>query len=288
MTALRKPDYLAAGYKMAYLASRARHMTGDEFKELFLLINHLGEKGCFPSQETLAGEAGYSQTKVRRLRDRLAANGEIGFVAGTGHTPTRYSIPGLASHTAELKGRRAPWVPESPVEGATQGGTESLTHSLNREDDRPVLKIVPTSGWAALLHRASAQTRTLWLDQVDLVSQRDGDLVLMAPGSLYVQRIGAMLAQGGELHELARSLGIDTDRVTIKGPAHGAARAAPATVPLIAKDQDAFADRLGVQSDTVALPPVFDGNTVSLDAYRTKKAGTVREEEEDDEDEDKR
>src|SRR5688500_13375898 len=134
MSALRKPDYLTGGYKMAYLASRARHLTGDEFKALFLMVDHLGEKGCFPSQETLAEESGYSQTKVRRLRDRLAAKGEIGFVAGTGHTSTRYSIPGLPAHTAELRAKKAPGVPESPVGGATQSGTKPSNPSFNREE----------------------------------------------------------------------------------------------------------------------------------------------------------
>jgi hypothetical protein len=41
MSALRKPDHVAGGYKMAYLASRARHLTGDEFKALFLMVDHL-------------------------------------------------------------------------------------------------------------------------------------------------------------------------------------------------------------------------------------------------------
>ena len=134
MSALRKPDYLTGGYKMAYLASRARHLTGDEFKALFLMVDHLGEKGCFPSQETLAEEAGYSQTTLRRMRNKLAEKGEIGFVAGGGRAVTYYSIPGLPAHTAELLAKKAPRVPKPPHEGATQGGTDPCNSPSKKEE----------------------------------------------------------------------------------------------------------------------------------------------------------
>jgi hypothetical protein len=280
MTALRKPDYLTGGYKMAYLASRARHLTGDEFKALFLMVDHLGEKGCFPSQETLAEESGYSQTKVRRLRDRLAAKGEIGFVAGTGHTSTRYSIPGLPAHTAELRAKKAPGVPESPVGGATQSGTEPSNPSFNIkegciEGPKKVITLAPADGWHALVLRAPEDIRRHWLDKLMFQGvDAGGRITLSTDNPAVAARVRTMLDEVAGLAGIARSVGVDPAKVVIRSRRHGA-DPLPPDLQILRPTKaglDEAAQRIEAASDTPpeSMPPMFSGNTVSLAAYRTR------------------
>lgn len=277
MSALRKPDYLTGGYKMAYLKSRAPVLTPDQFVLEFMLIDHAGVKGCFPALETLARETGMSKTKIRRVRDSLAAQGEIDFISGTGHEPSRYSIPGLAAHTAELTGKKAPRVSKTPAGGAGLGGTEPSNPSSNRkEGDRPDLRVVSNDGWEALVVRASDKMRRHWLPHIDLVSEGPGGIRLRTDKSLYADRIRRELAGDGELHALAVSLGIDPERVTIEAPGCGPAPAAPDTVPLTKPGMDEMARRI---EDKPGEPesPVLHGNAVSLAAYRTKRDHAARE-----------
>jgi hypothetical protein len=276
MSAQRKPDHLIGGYKMAYLSSRARYLSGDEFKVLFLMVDHIGEKGCYPSQDTLAQESGYSQTKVRRLRDRLAEKGEIGFVAGGGRTATYYSIPGLLEHTAEMRGKKAPRVPDSPVEGATQGGTEPMNPSINRKTAAPDLKIVPSKGWDALCYRAPQILRDCWLPHVTLVSEDPDGVRLKATKSFHADRIRKELAPGGALYEIARAVGIEPEKVTIEGPNHAPVQNQPPVMPVTAQGLNEVADRIEQQSDSLRIervdksPLPADGKVTSLAAYRTK------------------
>lgn len=277
MSALRKPDYLTGGYKMAYLKSRAPVLTPDQFVLEFMLIDHAGVKGCFPALKTLARETGMSKTKVRRVRDSLAAQGEIEFTSGTGHESSRYSIPGLAAYTAELTGKTAPRVPKTPVEGATQAGTEPSNPSSNRkEGNRPDLRVVSNDGWEALVVRASDKMRRHWLPHIDLVSEGPGGIRLRTDKSLYADRIKRELEGDGELHVLAVSLGIDPERVTIEAPGCGPAPAVPDTVPLTKRGMDEMAQRIEDKPDKPE-PPVLHGNTVSLAAYRTKQDHAARE-----------
>jgi hypothetical protein len=108
MSALRKPDALTGGYKIGYWKAQGRDLTDAEARLLMLLLDYMSVQGCFPSQETLVADTGWSQTKVRRIRDALAEKGVIGYVAGNGHKSTRYSIPGLFAWTAEQKRKTAP------------------------------------------------------------------------------------------------------------------------------------------------------------------------------------
>ncbi len=275
MSALRKPDYLTGGYKMAYLASRARHLTGDEFKALFLMVDHLGEKGCFPSQETLAEEAGYSQTTLRRMRDKLAEKGEIGFVAGGGRAVTYYSIPGLPAHTAELRAKKAPSVPKPSSEGAAQGGTDPCNPSSNREEDRLVLTVVPSSGWYALVMRAPEDVRTRWLDKLTFHgADTDGRITLSTDNPAIAARVRALLDEVSGLASIARSVGVDPDKVVIRSKRHGADPLPPdlSVLQVTPAGMEEAAQRIEERSDTPPepMPPAFEGNTVSLAAYRTR------------------
>lgn len=276
MSALRKPDYLTGGYKMAYLKSRAPVLTPDQFVLEFMLIDHAGVKGCFPALKTLAKETGMSKTKVRRVRDSLAAQGEIEFISGTGHEPSRYSIPGLAAHTAELTGKKAPRVPKTPVEGATQAGTEPSNPSLNRKKGGPDLRVVSDDGWEALVVRASDKMRRHWLPHIELVSEGPDGIRLRTAKSLYADRIRRELEGDGELHALAVSLGIDPEKVLIDAPGCGPAPALPDTVPLTKHGMDEMAQRIEDRPDKPE-PPVLSGNAVSLAAYKTRKEDAMRE-----------
>jgi hypothetical protein len=260
---------------MAYLASRARHLTGDEFKALFLMVDHLGEKGCFPSQETLAEEAGYSQTTLRRMRDKLAEKGEIGFVAGGGRAVTYYSIPGLPAHTAKLRAKKAPSVPKSPSEGATQGGTDPYNPSSNREEDRPILRAVPLSGWYALVMRAPEDMRTHWLDKLTFHgADTDGGITLSTDNPAIAARVRALLDEVSGLASIARSVGVDPDKVVIRSKRHGADPLPPdlSVLQVTPAGMEEAAQRIEERSDTPPepMPPAFEGNTVSLAAYRTR------------------
>jgi hypothetical protein len=280
MTALRKPDYLTGGYKMAYLASRARHLTGDEFKALFLMVDHLGEKGCFPSQETLAEEAGYSQTTLRRMRNKLAEKGEIGFVAGGGRAVTYYSIPGLPAHTAELLAKKAPRVPKPPHEGATQGGTDpcnspSKKEEGSAEDSKKVIELAPATGWQALKVKAPEDIRRRWLDQLSLEGVGDdGTLYLFAENPAIADWVRNMLNEVGKLGALARSVGVDPDKVKFRTRKHGFDPVPPDLSVL--RPTKAGLDEAAQRSEDASdmppepMPPVFGGNTVSLAAYRSK------------------
>jgi hypothetical protein len=274
MSALRKPDHLTAAYKMAYLASRAPFLTGDQFKLEFLLIDHAGVQGCFPALETLAKKSGMSKTKVRRVRDQLACQGEFDFESGTGHTSTRYSIPGLAEHTAEMKRKKAPRVPESGSEGAAQAGTEPSNPSLNRK--KADLRVVSNDGWEALVVRASDKMRRHWLPHIELVSEGSGGIRLRTDKSLYADRIKRELEGDGELYAIAVSLGIDPEKVVIDAPGCGPAPATPDTVPLTKRGMDEMAQRIEDRPDKPE-PPVLSGNAVSLAAYKTRKEDAMRE-----------
>jgi hypothetical protein len=278
MSALRKPDYLTGGYKMAFLKLMARILPSDEHLLLFLLVDHVSLVGCFPSLETLADEAGWSVAKVRRVRDRLAAANVIGFVSGSGHQSTRYSIPGLFAHTAALKEKKAARVPEKPVEGAAQGGTEPCNPSLNRKEDGPDLRIVPNHGWAALVFQASEKMRRHWLPHVELVAEGPDGIRLRTAASLYADRIKRELEGDGELHAVALSLGIMPEKVTIETARHGRDPLPPdqKTVPLTRAGQEEMAEAIENKPDKPVLV-AYAENTVSLEAYRTRRDDALRE-----------
>lgn len=192
---------------MNFLAAQVRHLTGDESKLLILLTHHMGERGCFPSQETLMEETGWSQRKVRRIRDALAAKGAIGFVAGTGRESTRYVIPGLLAHETASR------VPESAVEGLPPGGTEHLNKEIEK---KPVLTIV-REGWPSLVHQAPDLQREHWLKHLVFDGRdADGTIRLTAPNTLIQTTVKKMFGEDPAIISLARRHGIDPGRVEIR------------------------------------------------------------------------
>ncbi|MGF7213529.1 hypothetical protein GGE65_008174 [Skermanella aerolata] len=275
-----RPEHLWGGNKMGFLAARACHLTGDETKLLMLLLHHLGEEGCFPSQETLMMKAGWSQRKLRRVRDALAAKGEIDYVSGTGHKSTRYSIPDLISWTAEqaakLKPKTAPKVPGSATQGLPPGGTEHLNTSFKRKTPPPDLQIVPTQGWAAVVYHAPEMLKEHWLPHVELVSEGPEGVRLKSTQSHHADRIRKELMPGGALHQLAKKAGLNLDNnpdsIRIEAPPCGTTPLLPATVPLSAKGQNQMADRIAAKWDgriePVACPT--GSNVVHFNAYCTK------------------
>lgn len=287
MNAVRKPRpaHLFGGNKMGFLAAQVRHLTGDENSLLLLLVHHMGEEGCFPSQETLMEETGWSQRKVRRIRDALAAKGVIGFIAGTGHKSTRYSIPGLSAYAEEQRQKTAPRMPESAVEGLPPGGTEHLNTKLN---NKPVLKLVG-KGWPSLVHLAPEFQRDHWLTHLTFDGQDDdGTIRLTAPNTLTRDRVRTMLGEDPAIIALARTLGIDPEKVKIRAdkPA-GAGLPAESQVRdgepggfdhrrsmgrQFKENMDRLADKLEAASDQPVVPSRPQCNKVTdLAAYRTKK-----------------
>lgn len=279
MSALRKPDHLTAAYKMAFLKPMIRILSSDANVLLFLLVDHISLAGCFPSLETLANETDWSVAKVRRVRDHLAALGVIGFVSGTGHVSTRYSIPGLLANTMEMKEKKAARVPNSPARGAALDGTEPSNPSLNQKKDGPDLRSVPNHGWAALVFQASDKMRRHWLPHVELVAEGPDGIRLKTDASLYADRIKRELEGDGELHTIALSLGILPEKVTIETTArHGTDPLPPdlKTVPLTQRGLDEALQANEDKPDK-PVPTMYGRNTVSLEAYRTRRDDALRE-----------
>jgi hypothetical protein len=221
MTAVRKTDTLAGGHKLAFLAEQARNLTGDELKLLLLLTHHLGSLGCFPGQELLVKETGWSQTKVRRVRDALTAKGLINFNSGTGHQSTRYRLVALISWWEG----KAPRVPNQASEGAAQSGTEELNRLPKKPAAPPDLKVVvfaPQTGWAGLLAKAPEDYRHLWLRHLKLdAEEEDGTVLLSTDQSFIAARIRADLRDEQVLGKLAREVGLDPEKIKIKAPKRG-------------------------------------------------------------------
>lgn len=277
MSALRKPDYLTGGYKMAFLTSLLPILTGDQFKLGFALVNHISLQGCFPALDTLAMEMAWTISKVRRVRDQLAEIGLVNFISGTGHKSTRYFIPGLAENTAAMKEKKAPRVPESPPGGAAQDGTEPSNPSLNRKRDGQVLKMVPTTGWQALKALTDDITRTQWLDKLDFVGTDDGGVMVFSTSNPHIaDKIRQRLADPADLGRLARSVGLDPDKIAIRSARHGADSFTEGvrTMPLTKRGLDEKAQEIEEKTDvppepmpTAPLPP----NVTSLTAFRDRK-----------------
>jgi hypothetical protein len=283
MTALRKPDALTGGYKIGYWKSQGHQLTDAEARLLMLLLDHIGLEGCFPSQETLARESGWSQTKVRRVRDALAKKGIIGYVAGNGHASTRYSIPGLFAFTDAEKQKKAPRVPESASQGAPQGGTEPSNPSLNGKTAGPDLKVVgiePKTGWLALIAEASEQEQR-WLKLLTVDKVEGGCTFLTTQNPAAIDRVRKMLEE--DLNTLAQQFGVGPDHVKMRCLKPATDKEQPSerpTVPLTAAGQNEVADKLEAASDgpieplkTVHRSFPADSNVTSLDAFRTKREG---------------
>lgn len=276
MTALRKPDYLTGGHKMAYLASLLPVLTGDQFKLGFALVNHLSLRGCFPALDTLAGEMAWTMSKVRRVRDQLAEMGLIGFISGTGHKSTRYFIPGLAEHTAEMKGEKAPRVPKSPPEGVAQTDTEPSNPIPNRKEEGRVLKMVPTTGWQALKALADETTRIHWLDKLEpLGTGDDGVMVFSTDNPAIADRLRQRFADPSDLGRLARSVGLDPAKIAIRSAKHGVDPFADGlrTVPVTPRGGEEMANHLEEKTDVrpEPMPTPLPPNATSLAAYRVRK-----------------
>jgi hypothetical protein len=84
------------------------------------------------------------------------------------------------------------------------------------------LKVVPATGWRALVARADADYRHRWLDSVVLdAEQPDGTILLSITNPAVAARLRTDLRDPQVLGELAAAVDVDPDRVKIKAPKVG-------------------------------------------------------------------
>jgi hypothetical protein len=291
MSALRKPSTSPtpnAGHRWSFikmLMESDAALSADAGWMLCVLLMHHGDEGLVnPGIRRLAHMTRMSPGRCMAARDELLAFGLITEDRGSG---TRSSVYHLVALDAWYEARSSvrnltPSVPDSGSSVHPVGTNPCLTPDPEKED-RPVLRIVPSKGWLAVVERATEEMRRFWLNRVELVDQGpEGAVRLTTPSSLHREKVLGFLAPGGELHDLALAAGVDPGKVTVEGPAHAMAPPRPPTVPLTARGMNEMAQRLEDASDTVVLPPVLDGKTVSLAAYRTKREDLRREKDDED------
>jgi hypothetical protein len=141
---------------------------------------------------------------------------------------------------------------------------------------------VPTTGWHALKAAAPDNLRIHWLDKLTLAhAGADGSIVLTTENPAIAAKVRDLLSEVAGLEGLARRVGIDPAKVTIRAPRHGADPVPPdlKTVPLSSRGMEEMGRRIEEASDRPAepLPAAFDGNTTSLAAYRMRTEDPCRE-----------
>jgi hypothetical protein len=197
-------------------------LSSDELRLLALLAWHLGERGCYPALPRLCALTGWSERKVRRVRDGLAARGLIAFESGTGHRSTRFELVDLGRR------QRHPGVSKTGTQDGVQVTTKPNPSTESTEPDaRARLTVIegrplPT-GWATVVAGADDRTK-LWLGNMQVLSESDGTVILRTDNPAAPDWLHRQLADDPAFRRLIESAGIDPERVTVEAPRHGSGK----------------------------------------------------------------
>ena len=85
-----------------------------------------------------------------------------------------------------------------------------------------MIELAPATGWQALKVRAPEDIRRRWLDKLSLEGVGDdGTIYLFAENPAIADWVRNMLNEVGRLGALARSVGVDPDKVKFRTRKHG-------------------------------------------------------------------
>jgi hypothetical protein len=193
---------------------------------------------CDPGLRELAMQTRIDTADLAKARDDLKTRGLIDFDLGSGTRATHYRFPAFdAWHGARSAQRRSVRTVPTPVPhqrpeatgiAFEEGGRSVRTVPTKpSEPSKPKaagvdLKVVPATGWRALVARADADYRHRWLDSVVLdAEQPDGTILLSITNPAVAARLRTDLRDPQVLGELAAAVDVDPDRVKIKAPKVG-------------------------------------------------------------------
>jgi hypothetical protein len=288
MSALRKfkaPEVPNAGHRWDYmknLLTSGIGLSSDARLLLYTLLTHDGDSRTVnPGIRRLVEMTRLSIGRVLAARDELLEWGLISEERGSG---TRSSVYRLAALDAWFE----EWVSVRNSRSSVRNSGSSVppvetkpssNPSKPEKGDGPDLRIVPTTGWHALKMQAPDDLRQHWLDKLTLDRvDDDGRIFLTASNPAIADRVRNLLREKAGLKDLAQSVGVDPDKVKIRAPRHGVDPLSSdlPVMPMTQRGMDEKAQEIEDKPDK-PVPTVYADNTVSLEAYRTRRDDALRE-----------
>jgi hypothetical protein len=235
--ALKFDDEPSPGNLWTWTKEAARGLPARSGLLLWTLVSYYNRVTgrCDPGLRELATQTRIDTADLAKARDDLKTRGLIDFDLGSGTRATHYRFPAFeAWHAARSAQRRSVRTvptqvphqrPEATAVASEEGGRSVRTVPTKpSEPSKPKvdLKVVPATGWHALVARADADYRHHWLDGIVLdTEQPDGTILLSIANPAVAARLRADLRDPQVLGHIAEAVGIDPDRVKIKAPKVG-------------------------------------------------------------------
>jgi hypothetical protein len=237
---LKLDDEPSPGDLWTWTKEAARGLPARSGLLLWTLVSYYNRVTgrCDPGLRELAMQTRIDTVDLAKARDDLKKRGLIDFDLGRGTRATHYRFPAFeAWHAARSAQRRSvrtvpTQVPHQRPEAAAvafEEGSRSVRTVPTKpsEPSKPKgagvdLRVVPATGWRALVARIDADYRHRWFDRVVLdAEQPDGTILLSIANPAVAARLRADLRDPQVLGHIAEAVGIDPDRVKIKAPKVG-------------------------------------------------------------------
>jgi hypothetical protein len=227
--ALKFDDEPSPGNLWTWTKEAARGLPARSGLLLWTLVSYYNRVTgrCDPGLRELATQTRIDTADLAKARDDLKTRGLIDFDLGSGTRATHYRFPAFeAWHAARSAQRRSVRTvptqvphqrPEATAVASEEGGRSVRTVPTKpSEPSKPKgagvdLKVVPATGWHALVARADADYRHHWLDGIVLDTEQPDGTILLSIANRDPQVLG----------HIAEAVGIDPDRVKIKAPKVG-------------------------------------------------------------------